>query len=174
MDIRKSIVILVLLYSTVLMANVERDSISIDSRWNKWHVDAIAPDGDWALVFQSFLNDYSKNKGFAVNTDTKERVEVTGISQPQFTSNSFLIGTRSQETIEVDLITNLRTSLGTLSQKDWIEERQTLCYINNEKELVLKKYAKKRNEVVFTKKGVVKYVINPSKTSLLYQRDDSV
>ncbi|SFJ88912.1 alpha/beta hydrolase family protein [Myroides guanonis] len=173
MDIRRYCLFIALFYTTMSLATIQRDSISIDPRWNEWHVDAMAPNGDWAFLYKIYPNDRSKNEAFAVHTDTKKRVEVTGISQPQFTSNNFLIGTRIQEIVEVDLSTNIKTSLGVLSQRDWIEEEQTLCYINEKKELVLKKYAKKRNEIVWSKKGVTKYLVNPSKTSLLYQGEDS-
>lgn len=173
MDIRRYCLFIVLFYTTMSLATIQRDSISIDPRWNEWHVDAMAPNGDWAFLYKMYTNDRSKNEAFAVHTDTKKRVEVTGISQPQFTSNNFLIGTRSQETVEVNLSTNIETPLGVLSQRDWIEEEQILCYINEKKELVLKKYAKKRNEIVWSKKGVTKYLVNLSKTSLLYQGEDS-
>ncbi|SFJ34965.1 alpha/beta hydrolase family protein [Myroides guanonis] len=173
MDIRKCFWLLVLFYSTISFATAQRDSISIDPRWNYWHVDAMAPNGDWAFLYKIYTNDRSKNEAFAVHTDTKKRVDVSGISQPQFTSNDFLIGTRAKETVEVDLSTNIKTSLGILSQRDWIEEEQTLCYIDEKKELVLKKYAKNGNEVVWSRKGVTKYLVNPLKTAILYQEEDS-
>ena len=173
MGIRSCCLLVILFCSTISLANAQRDSISIDPIWNYWNVESISASGNWLFVYQSFPNDYSKNRGFAVHTDTKIRVEVTGFSQPQFTSNDFLIGTKNKETVEIDLITNIQTSLGLLSQKDWIEESQVLCFINEAKELVLKKYVKKGNRVVWTQKGVSKYVINPSKTTLLYQRKDN-
>lgn len=171
MDIKKYIFLLLFFcFSTISLAS-QRDSISIDPRWNYWHVDAIAPSGDWAFIFQIYPNEVKQNKTFAVNTDTKRKVEITGVDQPQFTNNNFLIGIKNQETVEVDLITQLQTSLGGFKQQDWIENNQTLCYITDQNELVLRKYNKKRSRIIWSKKGVSKYYLNPSKTQILYQEE---
>lgn len=159
-------------YSTISLA-VQRDSIFIDPRWNYWHVDAIAPNGNWAFVYQIYPNDLKNNIAFAVHTDTKQKVEVTGIFQPQFTNNNFLIGTKNKETVEVNLIDNLKTSLGLLKQQDWIDDNQTFSYITKHNELILKNYNKKGTQIIWNKKRVLKYYINPSKTRLLYQEEGS-
>lgn len=171
MDIKKYIFLLLFFcFSTISLA-AQRDSISIDPRWNYWHVDAIASNGDWTFVYKGYPNDLNKNKAFAVNTDTKQKVDVTGISQPQFTSNNFLIGKKELETVEVDLTSNKRTSLGILKQTDLIENEQTFSYITAQNELVLKKYSKKDSQIIWNKMGISKYYLNPSKTRLLYQKE---
>lgn len=171
MGIKKHLFLLLLFCCSTISLAVQRDSISIDPRWNYWHVDAIAYNGDWAFVYQGYPNDLNKNKAFAVHTDTKQKVDVTGISQPKFTSNNFLIGKKELETVEVNLASNKQTSLGVLKQQDWIENEQTFSYITAQNELVLKKYSKKDSQIIWSKKGIPRYYLNPSKTRLLYQKD---
>ena len=170
MDIRKSIVMLVLFYSTVSLAFHQRDSISIDTRWNRWHVEKISENGNWTLVYQNYPNERSQSKGVAVQTDTKKRVEVTGINYYSFTSTDFLIGKRKGETVELNLMTQKETSLGNLKQRDWIETTQTLCFITENNQLVLRKYAKKGVKEVLNLENITSYFMSPSKTQLLYQK----
>lgn len=169
MDIKSRFYLLLLFCCSTISLAVQRDSISIDPRWNYWHVDAIAPNGDWAFVYQIYPNDVNDTKAFAVHTDTKQKVEVTGINQPQFTSNNFLIGKKELETVEMNLTSNRQTSLGFLKQQDWIENEQTLCYITAQNELILKKYSKKGHQIIWNKKRIQRYYLNPSTTGLLYQ-----
>lgn len=172
MDIKNRFYMLLLFCCSTISLTAQRDSISIDPRWNYWHVDAIAPNGDWAFVYQIFPNDrIKKNKRFTVNTDTKERIEIFGVDFLNFTKNNFLLGFKDSETIEFDLITQLQTSLGILKQQDWIEKEQTLCYVNEQNELVLKQYNKKNSRVIWSKEGILKYTMNPSKTVLLFQKE---
>lgn len=175
MGIKKHLFLLLLFCcSTISLANVERDSVSIDPRWNYWHVDAIAPNGDWAFLYKIYPDDRSKNKGFAVHIDTKNRVEITGISQPQFTATNFLIGKKETETVEVNLIdTKQQAFLGKLKQQDWIEEKQLLVYLTETNELIFRKYSEKGGEELSKRLRCSMYYINPEKTKLLYQVEGS-
>ena len=173
MGIKKYIFLLLSFCCSTISLAVQRDSISIDPRWNYWHVEAIAPNGDWTFVYQIYPNNLNHNKAYAIHTDTKQKVEVTAIGQPQFTNNDFLIGKKELETVEVNLTSQKQNSLGVLKQQDWIEKEQTLCYIAEQNELVLKKYSKKGSQMIWSKKGISKYHLNPSKTELLFQKDDN-
>lgn len=171
MDIRKWFLLVVLFYSSLSLANVQRDSISIDPRWNRWHVEKISTNGNWIVAYQVYPNNYSENKVFAVHTNTKKRVDLSGISQPQFTSTDFLIGRRAAETVELDVKTQKETSLGKLKQQDWIEAMETLCFINEQEQLVLRKYENKGVKEVLKLEKIASYSINPSKNQLLYQKE---
>lgn len=169
MDIRKWFLLVVLFCSTLSLAKVQRDSISIDERWNYWSVDGISPNGDWASLYQIYPNDRSKSKGFVMQTDTKRKVEVKGISRHQFTAANFLLGKKGTETVEVDLMTGKENSLGIIKQQDWIEEKQLLAYVTETNELVLRKYSKKGGMELSKRLECSKYYINLEKTKLLYQ-----
>ena len=171
MGIKYINVILALFYSSITLANVERDSIKVDSRWNYWSVDSITENGDWTSIYQIYPNDRNSSKGFAVHTKTKKRIEITGIDQPQFSATDFLFGRRGAETIEFDLTTQKEISLGNLKQQDWIEAMQTLCLINEKNELVLRKYEKGGAKEVFNLESIASYTMNPSKNQLLYQKE---
>ncbi|SFJ19825.1 alpha/beta hydrolase family protein [Myroides guanonis] len=171
MGIKKLVFLLLSFCCSTISLAVQRDSISIDPRWNYWHVDAIAPNGNWTFVYQIYPNNLNHNKAYAVHTDTKQKVEVTAIGLTQFTNNDFLIGKKELETVEVNLTSEKQNSLGVLKQQDWIEDNQTLCYITEQNELVLKKYSKKGSQIIWCKKGISKYHLNPAKTRLLYQKE---
>ncbi len=171
MDIRKWFLLLVLFYSTISLANVQRDSISIDPRWNRWNVGKISTNGNWTLVYQIYPNDRSQSKGFVVHNDTKKRLDVTDILQHQFTTTDFLIGKIGMKTVEFDLMTQKETSLGELNKQDWIEAMQTLCFINEKDQLVLRKYEKKGAKEVLKLENITSYAMNPSKNQLLYQKE---
>ena len=173
MGIKKHLFLLLLFCCSTISLAVQQDSIFIDPRWKYWHVDAIAPNGNWAFVYKIYPNDLKNNIAFVVHTDTKQKVEVTGIFQPQFTNNNFLIGKKELETVEVNLTSSKQTSLGVLKQLDWINDNQTFSYITEHNELILKNYNKKVTQIIWNKKRVLKYYINPSKTCLLYQEEGS-
>ena len=172
MDIRKCCFLIVLFYSSISLANVERDSVFIDPRWNYWHVGAISENGDWVVAYQMYPNEYNKNKAFAVHTDTKKKIEITGVSQHHFTTTDFLIGKKGQETLEINLSNPKEyTSIGKLKQQDWINQEQLFVYINEKNRLEIKKYSKKGSEISIEKEGIGRYYINSTNNSLLYQKD---
>ncbi|SFJ23324.1 alpha/beta hydrolase family protein [Myroides guanonis] len=171
MDIRKWYLLVIMFYSTITLANVERDSISIDPRWNYWNVEKISNNGNWVFVYKSYPNDYSKNKAFVVSVNDKKRMEVTGIDYYSFTATDFLIGKRRMETIELDLKTQKEISLGILQQQDWIETNQLLCFINEKNQLVLRKYEKKEVKDILKIDRIATYTMSPMKNELLYQKE---
>lgn len=173
MDIRGWLVWLMLLYSTISWGILQRDSIVIDKRWNRWHIDDVSVNGNLTFVYQTFQNDSSKNKAFVVDTDSKKRIEVTGFNYLSFTTNNFLLAKKGKEIVEVDLRTKKQFVIGTLKQQDWVEESQTLCYITEENKLALRKYEKRGAIELVTISKVSKYHLSPSKTQLLYQKEQS-
>lgn len=171
MDIRIWFTWLVLLYSTILFGAIEQDSIEIDTRWNYWNVNEISANGEWVSIYQISPNDETKSKSFAVHTVTNEKLEVTELNYLGFTASNFLLGKKRNETVELDLKTKKQSVLGTFKQQDWVEESQTLYYITEENELVLRRYEKKRAIDLMTIPKVSKYYLSPSKTHLLYQKE---
>ena len=172
MGIKQIILILVLFYSTISLASHQRDSIFIDPRWNYWSVSSISSSGDWTFLYQTYPNDRNQSKGFLVHNDTKKRVEITGVSQHQFTASDFLIRKRKSETVELNLMTQKEISLGNLKQHTWIDAMQTLCFINEKNQLVFRKYEKKGAKEVLKLENITRYTMNPSKTQLLYQKEE--
>ena len=173
MGIRVWFIGLVLLYSTISLGTNQRDSIAIDTRWNRWHVESVCSNRDWTFVYQIFQNDTSKNKAFVIETESKKRIEVTGVNYLGFTANNILLGKNGKKIVEVDLKTKKQFVLGTLKQQNWVEESQTLCYITEENELVLRKYEKREAIELTSIPKVSKYYLSPSKTRLLYQEEGS-
>ncbi|SFJ39638.1 alpha/beta hydrolase family protein [Myroides guanonis] len=172
MGIRKfGLLVILLLYYTISLASHQRDSISIDTRWNQWLISSISSKGDWVSVYLNYPNNRSQSKGFALHIETKKRIEITGISQHQFTAIDFLIGRRAAETVELDLKTQKEISLGKLKQQDWIEAMQTLYFINENNQLVLRKYEKKGAKEILKLEKIASYSMNPSKNQLLYQKE---
>lgn len=174
MDIRRMYITVLFLCSIHTWATIHRDSISMNKQWNYWHVAAISANGDWGFVYQMYPNDDKKNKVFTVNTDTKRKIEVTGIDLFSFTANNYLIGKKGSETIEVNLNdAKQQNSLGKLKQQDWIETEQLMVYTTENKELILRKYSKKDGKNILKLKGVSSYSCNPSKTKLIFQIEGS-
>ncbi len=164
---------LALLYSTILLGSAQRDSIVIDTEWNYWSVNDISANGDWTCIYQNYPNDRAKIKTFVMHTGTKKKTEVTGIYDPRFTAPDILLGKSDKGTVEVELKTQKQSALGILKQQDWIEASQTLCYITENNELVLRNYNERRAAEVITILGISKYYLSPSKMQLLYQKEGS-
>lgn len=174
MDIRKIYITVLFLCSIHTWATIHRDSVFINKQWNYWHVEKVSNNGNWGFVYQMYPNDDKKNKVFTVNTDTKIKIEVTGIDLFSFTANNYLIGKKGEETIEVNLNdAKKQNSLGKLKQQDWIETEQLMVYITENKELILRKYSKIGGKDILKFEGVSSYSCNPSKTKLVYQVEGS-
>lgn len=160
-------------FFTLSFYGIERDSIIIDPRWNSWHVESVSRNGDWALVYQVFPNDRKKNKGFAVNTDTRQRVEVTGLGSSIFTDTDQTIGTEAGQTVVVDLKTGCKTTLGKMAQRDWIAEQQLLSYRNDANEWRLQQYTTKGAKTLWHAEGISNYWMSPSHKGAVFQKKDS-
>ena len=174
MGIKRMYITVLFLCSIHTWATIHRDSISINKQWNYWHVEKVSSNGDWGFVYQMYPNDDKKNKVFTVNTDTKRKIEVTGIDLFSFTTNNYLIGKKGSETIEINLNdAKQQNSLGKLKQQDWIETEQVMVYTTENKELILRKYSKKDGKDILKLEGVSSYSCNPSKTKLVYQVEGS-
>ena len=174
MGIKRMYITVLFLCSIHTWATIHRDSISMNEQWNYWHVEKVSSNGDWGFVYQMHPNDDKKNKVFTVNTDTKRKIEVTGIDLFSFTANNYLIGKKGNETIEINLNdAKQQNSLGKLKQQDWIETEQLMVYTTENKELILRKYSKQGGKDILKLEGVSSYSCNPSKTKLVYQVEGS-
>ena len=172
MGIRVWFIGVAFLYITISLGTNQRDSIVIDPTWNYWSPNDISDNGVWASIYQIYPSNKAKIKNYVIDTDTKIKVEITGIDNPQFTRNNFLIGKKGNETIDINLKTQKQIVFGKLKQQDWIVKSQTLCFITEENKLVLRRYEKKRAIDLMTIPKVLKYYLSPSKTQLLYQKEE--
>lgn len=164
----------ILLYSTISLGSTQRDSITVDIRSNYWSVNDISANGDWTSVYQNYPNNRADIKTFVIHTGSKEKIEITGMHDPQFIATDILLGKSDKGTVEVNLRKEgQQISLGKIKQQDWIEVSQVLCYISENNELILRKFNKKNIIQWVTIPEVSKYHLSPSKRHLLYQKAES-
>lgn len=175
MNFRIFIFLLFLLPSLSSYALIDRDSLSIDPRWNTWTPREISSDGNWLFAEKIFGNRKQPTESYVVNTQTGQRVSLD-YSAIRILLDQDRILVNQAPKWEWELVNLLNPTEKTVlkevkSIEDVASLKRYLCFTNNS-DLQLYDYTKKVPQLIWSTTAVQEYTFNPSKTTLIYRKEE--
>lgn len=167
------LVFLLVMISNCIHASTVRDSIQIDPRWKIWSPSiTISKDGQWALVYESDVNNPKESKSFVVNTTTKVKREITELEKPSFMKGDRLVGVENKELVIIELkALNMKQNLGGVRQFKIITNEEHLLLFD-EQTLKIVDVTATKPKILWQEATIKKYLINKQQSCILYQKKD--
>jgi prolyl oligopeptidase PreP (S9A serine peptidase family) len=155
----------------VFSNNSDRDSLSIETGWIDLSVSEVSYDGKWAIIHQKQNN---LLKSFLVNTNTKEKKEISDKKHIDIQENKFLYLDKYKNTLGIlDLKSDINQEIGQCKKISSLRDLKAICYIeNNTNTFLISKLKNLTQEIVIN--DIENYFINDEQSYVILLKKTNV
>lgn len=165
------IISLNILLTTRALAQEKQEDFFSDPTWNVLTPLALSPDGEWAVVGKKYNKNPKPNKIYFINTQTKEKKDVTHLSNfyNSMLNNGIVVGNVKKDLVIYSLNQNDSLAIKDITKFDVDIKRTLLFTLKNNTNFTITKLHENLdlNKIELSLKDIDRYYLSPNSSRLV-------
>ncbi|WP_121966419.1 S9 family peptidase [Myroides sp. N17-2] len=166
-----AVILLSSLFTTIVLAQENKEDFFRDPTWSVLAPLALSPDGEWAVVGKNYNKSPKVNKIYFVNTKTKEKKDFTHFSNfyRSILNNGLVVGNVKKDLIIYSLNQNDSLILNESTKFDVNQNLNLLFYLDSKRDFTIIKLNENlyKNKTKLSLKDIDKYYLSPDSNNIV-------